>query len=84
MKDHKNAKKIVLYFASNGPHAPPQQLIEQSKKTLPSYMVPALAIELEILPKTTSGKVDTKALPAPNFEDFRYLFPSKPPPPKPT
>jgi hypothetical protein len=44
----------------------PQVLIDYAKLKLPEYMAPAMVMVLEDLPRTPSGKVDRKALPAPS------------------
>jgi amino acid adenylation domain-containing protein len=44
------------------------ELREFAKQKLPNYMVPSFFLRLDMLPQTTSGKVDRRALPAPNQE----------------
>ncbi|MCY7452343.1 condensation domain-containing protein, partial [Bacillus altitudinis] len=43
-------------------------LKDSLKRTLPEYMVPSWIIKLDQLPMTANGKVDLKALPAPDME----------------
>jgi len=59
-------KRLVGYVVKREGTSPSvTQLREFLKKTLPDYMIPSTFVFLEVLPLTPSGKVDRKALPAP-------------------
>ncbi|WP_235916337.1 non-ribosomal peptide synthase/polyketide synthase [Antrihabitans cavernicola] len=69
---------VVSYVvARNGHAADPIGLTEHARGLLPEYMVPSAITAVDTVPRTTSGKVDTKALPAPVFTVRRYVAPSE-------
>lgn len=64
--DFPGEKRLVAYYvpAAAEVHAP--QLRAHLAAALPPYMVPTRYVALEQLPLTTNGKVDRRALPAPD------------------
>ena len=66
-EDDPGDKRLVGYVVAR-----PQESFDASelrkylKQKLPEYMIPAALVRLEELPSTPSGKVDRKALPAPD------------------
>ncbi len=60
-------RRLVAYLvAADGGRVPsPSELREHLKRSLPEQMVPSAFVALEALPLTPTGKVDRRALPAP-------------------
>ncbi|NGM45900.1 amino acid adenylation domain-containing protein [Rhodobacter sp. SGA-6-6] len=65
-EDHAGEKRLVAYLVPAGDHVP-GALAARLAKVLPAYMVPAAEVALPALPVTANGKLDRKALPAPEF-----------------
>ncbi|MFJ9841392.1 non-ribosomal peptide synthase/polyketide synthase [Kitasatospora sp. NPDC101155] len=66
-EDHSGAKRLVAYVV--GPAgADPEDLRAFAARTLPDYLVPAAFVPLPALPLSRNGKVDRRALPAPDRE----------------
>ncbi len=61
--EHGGAKRLVAYVVATGT----PDLREFLLRTLPDYLVPAVFVPLKALPLNDNGKVDRRALPAPDF-----------------
>jgi amino acid adenylation domain-containing protein len=77
-------KRLVAYYTTalnDGPEAnapSAEQLRAYLLASLPEYMVPAVYMRLEALPLTRNGKLDRKALPAPEM-GFHSVHGHEPP-----
>ncbi|QBF27505.1 amino acid adenylation domain-containing protein [Pseudomonas tructae] len=72
-------KQLVAYLVASEPTAASglcEQVRQALKATLPDYMVPAHLVLLERMPLSPNGKLERKALPAPQVASERqYLAP---------
>jgi amino acid adenylation domain-containing protein/thioester reductase-like protein len=69
-------KRLVAYLTTTGTETfLVSELRQYLQQKLPEFMVPSAFVLLETLPLTTNGKVDRKALPAPDFRpDLEHAF----------
>ena len=65
-EDRPGDKRLVGYVTGT---ADPAEIRAQLAERLPAYMVPAAVVAIEALPLTPNGKLDTRALPAPEYQD---------------
>jgi amino acid adenylation domain-containing protein/non-ribosomal peptide synthase protein (TIGR01720 family) len=64
--DEREHKRLVAYLVSSGKPAPTVSDLQSFLKTrLPAYMWPSIFVLLDEMPLTPNGKVDRRALPAP-------------------
>ncbi|WP_261717665.1 non-ribosomal peptide synthetase [Streptomyces sp. FZ201] len=67
-EDTPGVRRLVAYVLPAADRAPdPADLRARAASALPSHMVPAAYVTVPALPRTVSGKLDEKALPAPDF-----------------
>ncbi|MCT9935423.1 condensation domain-containing protein, partial [Planotetraspora sp. A-T 1434] len=60
--------RLVAYLVPAGGAAPDTTALREAlRRHLPDYLVPAAFVVLDRLPTTSSGKLNRKALPAPDF-----------------
>ncbi|OBF01958.1 non-ribosomal peptide synthetase, partial [Mycobacterium sp. ACS4054] len=64
-EDHPGDKRLVAYVTGT---AEPADVRAALTERLPGYMVPAAVVVLDALPTTINGKLDTRALPAPDYQ----------------
>jgi amino acid adenylation domain-containing protein/non-ribosomal peptide synthase protein (TIGR01720 family) len=75
-EDRPGDKRLVGYITGT---AEPAKLRSALAERLPAYMVPTALVVLETLPLTVNGKLDVRALPAPEYSDAgQYRAPTNP------
>ncbi|WP_156764490.1 non-ribosomal peptide synthetase, partial [Mycobacterium sp. E3247] len=74
-EDRPGDKRLVGYVTGA---ADPAQLRTALAQRLPAFMVPAAIVGLEALPLTANGKLDTRALPTPEYAAGDYRAPQNP------
>ncbi|HLK28592.1 MAG TPA: amino acid adenylation domain-containing protein [Puia sp.] len=67
-EDVPGQKRLVAYLVSSNDKKDTTALRHAINQHLPDYMMPSAFVWLDVLPKTTSGKVDKKALPKPEIK----------------
>ncbi|HTM86056.1 MAG TPA: amino acid adenylation domain-containing protein, partial [Mycobacterium sp.] len=73
-EDRPGDKRLVGYITGTADPAQARSVLAQQ---LPTYMVPAAVMVVDALPVTVNGKLDTRALPAPDYQDTgKYRAPT--------
>jgi non-ribosomal peptide synthetase component F len=65
-EDATGEKRLIAYVVIDGTQQDIDELRKSMKTKVPDYMVPTTFVRMESLPKTTNGKGDRQALPAPD------------------
>jgi amino acid adenylation domain-containing protein/thioester reductase-like protein/non-ribosomal peptide synthase protein (TIGR01720 family) len=74
-EDTPGQKHLAAYLVSNKT-IDLESLKQALVKKLPNYMVPSFFMQIEQIPLNPNGKIDTKALPAPQVKSVEYAAPS--------
>jgi len=65
-QDRPGEKRLVAYLVRCDPRLTPDELRRALRERLPDYMIPSAFVFLPAFPLTPSGKIDRRALPAPD------------------
>ncbi|MCY8372394.1 non-ribosomal peptide synthase/polyketide synthase, partial [Bacillus haynesii] len=63
-EDHKGAKQLCAYFTADA-ELPFEDIRTYLMRELPEYMIPSSFVQIEKMPLSANGKIDTAALPEP-------------------
>jgi len=80
-EDNLKNLQLVAYLVGNDQAPDIETVRTQLKTRLPDYMIPSAFVYLDSLPLTENGKIDRKALPAPDLSDqltHEYVAPRNP------
>ena len=69
-------KRLVAYVVPGRSEVSTSALASQLANVLPDYMVPSIFVTLDALPRTTAGKIDRRALPAPDETTRHHAGPA--------
>jgi len=58
-------RRLIAFVVPGGAFSPNEELPQFLEKRLPSYMMPAVYVPIDVVPKSPNGKVDRRAIPLP-------------------
>ncbi|MFE8957403.1 amino acid adenylation domain-containing protein [Streptomyces iakyrus] len=66
-EDRSGDRRLVAYLVGDGGEVDTADIRAHLSRALPDYMIPAALVDLDEFPLTPNGKIDRRALPAPEF-----------------